>query len=81
MGALGLIGVDLPEEHGGLAAPGVMTGLVIEEIACLPTSASATCSCSGSLMGGILARHGDRGRGKALDLEDRQGQVAGGVLG
>ena len=33
MGALGLIGVDLPEEHGGLAAPGVTAGLVIEEIA------------------------------------------------
>ena len=33
MGALGLIGVDLPEEHGGLAASGVTAGLVIEEIA------------------------------------------------
>src|SRR5690242_10064487 len=33
MGALGLIGVDLPEVHGGLATSGVTAGLVIEEIA------------------------------------------------
>src|SRR6187399_504141 len=33
MGALGLIGIDLPEEHGGLAASGVTAGPVIEEIA------------------------------------------------
>ena len=33
MGALGLIGIDLPEVHGGLAASGVTAGLVIEEIA------------------------------------------------
>src|SRR5262245_37270599 len=33
MGALGLIGVDLPEIYGGLSASGVTAGLVIEQIA------------------------------------------------
>ena len=30
MGDLGLIGVDLPEKHGGLGADGVTSGVVIE---------------------------------------------------
>ena len=33
MGALGLMGVDLPERYGGLGAPGVTAGLIAEELA------------------------------------------------
>ena len=33
MGALGLLGVDLPEELGGLGADAVTTGLIAEELA------------------------------------------------
>jgi cyclohexanecarboxyl-CoA dehydrogenase len=33
MGALGLIGVDLPEKYGGMGLSGLTAGLVIEEIA------------------------------------------------
>ena len=33
MGRLGLLGVDLPESHGGLNADGVTAGLIAEEIA------------------------------------------------
>jgi cyclohexanecarboxyl-CoA dehydrogenase len=56
MGALGLIGVDLPEVHGGLAASGVTTGLVIEEIARADLGVSYV-QLLGSLMGSILTRH------------------------
>jgi cyclohexanecarboxyl-CoA dehydrogenase len=56
MGALGLIGVDLPEAHGGLAASGVTAGLVIEEIAYADLSISYV-QLLGSLVGSILARH------------------------
>src|SRR5215470_10983969 len=57
MGALGLIGVDLPEVHGGLAASGITAGLVIEEIAHADPGISYV-QLLGSLMGGMLARHG-----------------------
>ena len=56
MGALGLIGVDLAEEHGGLAVSGVTAGLVIEEIARADLNVSYV-QLLGSLMGSILARH------------------------
>ncbi len=56
MGALGLIGIDLPEEHGGLAVSGVTAGLVIEEIARADLNVSYV-QLLGSLMGSILARH------------------------
>jgi cyclohexanecarboxyl-CoA dehydrogenase len=56
MGALGLIGIDLPEVHGGLAASGVTAGLVIEEIAYRDLSVSYV-QLLASLMGTILARH------------------------
>jgi cyclohexanecarboxyl-CoA dehydrogenase len=57
MGALGLIGSDLPEVHGGLAASGVTAGIVIEEIARADLGISYV-QLLGSLMGSILARHG-----------------------
>jgi cyclohexanecarboxyl-CoA dehydrogenase len=33
IGALGLIGVDLPEEYGGLGLSGVTSGIITEEMA------------------------------------------------
>ncbi|MBY9045424.1 acyl-CoA dehydrogenase family protein, partial [Pseudomonas fluorescens] len=33
LGDLGLLGVDLPEEFGGLGAPGVTAGVIAEELA------------------------------------------------
>src|SRR5262249_16293272 len=57
MGALGLIGVDLPEVHGGIAASGGTAGLVIEGIAHADLGFSYV-EVVGSLMGSILARHG-----------------------
>ncbi len=57
MGAVGLIGVDLPEMFGGLGADGVTAGLVIEGVAAADLGV-AYVQILGSLMGSILARHG-----------------------
>lgn len=56
MGELGLIGVDLPEEHGGLGESALTSGLVIEEIAYGDFNISYV-QLLASLMGGIIARH------------------------
>ncbi len=57
MGALGLIGVELPEAYGGLGADGVTAGVVIDEIAYGDFSMSYVQLISG-LLGKILAEHG-----------------------
>lgn len=56
MGALGLIGSDLPPEFGGLGASGVTSGLIMEEIA---RGDMNVCYVQllASLMGGIVVRH------------------------
>jgi cyclohexanecarboxyl-CoA dehydrogenase len=46
IGALGLIGVDLPEEYGGLGQSGVTSGLITGKWP-TATSTSAICNCSG----------------------------------
>ncbi len=56
MGSLGLIGVDLPEEYGGLAASGVTAGLITEEIAYGDFNVSYL-QLLGSLMGAIMHRY------------------------
>jgi cyclohexanecarboxyl-CoA dehydrogenase len=56
MGRLGLIGVDLPEKHGGLGADGVLAGLVIEAIAYGDFNVSYV-QLLGSLMGTILVHN------------------------
>lgn len=56
MGSLGLIGVDLPEEYGGLGQPSVTAGLVIEALAYGDFNA-AYVQLLASLQGSILARH------------------------
>jgi len=56
MGSLGLIGVDLPEEYGGLGASSLTAGLIIEELAYGDFSVSYV-QLLGSLMGSIIARN------------------------
>jgi cyclohexanecarboxyl-CoA dehydrogenase len=59
MGALGLIGVDLPEEFGGMGESSVTSGMIIEEIAYADFNVSYV-QLLGSLMGGMVARHAPR---------------------
>ena len=56
MGALGLLGVDLPEQYGGMGLSGVTAGIIIEEIAYGDFNVSyAQLLCS--LMGAIIHRN------------------------
>lgn len=54
MGALGLIGVDLPEGAGGLGLPSVTAGVIVEEISRADISVGYV-QLLGSLMGSIIA--------------------------
>lgn len=56
MGALGLIGVDIPEAYGGLGESSVTAGLIIEQIAYADFNASYV-QLLASLMGGMVAQH------------------------
>jgi cyclohexanecarboxyl-CoA dehydrogenase len=57
MGALGLLGADLPEIFGGLAAPGVTAGVIAEELAYGDFNISAV-QVNVSLLGAILIGSG-----------------------
>ncbi len=59
MGALGLIGPDLPEEYGGLGENAVTSGLITEEIAKGDFNVSYI-QLLGSLMGGMVAKYASR---------------------
>lgn len=56
MGALGLIAPDLPEQLGGIGAPGLTQGVVIEEIGKGDLNV-AYIQLLASLIGGVLAVH------------------------
>ena len=56
MGELGLIGVDLPEQYGGLGESSATAGIVIEQIAYGDFNASYV-QLLASLMGGMIAQH------------------------
>lgn len=56
MGALGLIGADLPEAYGGLGAPSVTAGIAIEALAHADINVSYVPLLA-SLNGQIIARH------------------------
>ena len=56
MGALGFLGVDLPEEHGGLGASSVTTGIIAEELAYGDFNISAV-QVGASLLGAILVKN------------------------
>ncbi len=57
MGALGLIGPDLPERYGGLGLPSEVSGLIIEALAYGDFNV-AYVQLLGSLCGQIVAQHG-----------------------
>lgn len=56
MGRLGLLGVDLPEQHGGLGTSSVTTGIIAEELAYGDFNVSAV-QVGTSLLGAILQRN------------------------
>ena len=56
MGALGLIGAELPEEFGGLGTDSVTAGIIVDEIAYGDFSMSYV-QLIGGLLGSILAKH------------------------
>ncbi|MEJ2377549.1 MAG: acyl-CoA dehydrogenase family protein [Pseudolabrys sp.] len=56
MGALGLIGADLPERHGGLGLPSEVSGLIIEALAYGDFNV-AYVQLLASLCGQIIAQH------------------------
>ncbi len=56
LGSLGLIGVDMPEEYGGLGLSGVTSGIITEEIAYGDFNVSYS-QLLGSLMGAIIHRN------------------------
>src|SRR6185369_1681923 len=56
MGRLGLLGMDLPEEYGGMGADAVTTGLIAEELAYGDFNMSAV-PVGISLNAAILIRH------------------------
>lgn len=53
MGALGLLGADLPEQYGGLGVSGVTAGIIAEELAYGDFNVSAV-SVNVSLLGAII---------------------------
>jgi cyclohexanecarboxyl-CoA dehydrogenase len=57
MGALGLIGANLPEEYGGLGESNVTSGIIIEQIAYGDFNASYV-QLTASMLGCMLAEHG-----------------------
>ena len=59
MGALGLMGVDLPEAYGGLGAPGVTSGIIAEELAYGDFNISAV-PVGVSLLGAVIMSSGAR---------------------
>ena len=56
MGALGLIGVDLPEEFGGMGESSIAAGLVTEQVAYADFALSYV-QLLASLMGSMVAKH------------------------
>jgi cyclohexanecarboxyl-CoA dehydrogenase len=59
MGALGLIGADLPQEFGGLGECAATSGLIVEEIAYADFNVSYI-QLLGSLMGGMVAKYASK---------------------
>lgn len=56
MGAMGLIGPDLPEEYGGMGASSVTSGIIIEQIAYADFNMSYV-QLLASLMGSMVVKH------------------------
>jgi short-chain 2-methylacyl-CoA dehydrogenase len=58
LGELGICGVPLPEDVGGLGADAVTWALVIEELGRADASVAVTVSVASGLAGGLVARYG-----------------------
>jgi butyryl-CoA dehydrogenase len=58
LGELGICGVPIPEEHGGLGADAVTWALVIEELGRADASVAVTVSVASGLAGGMIGRYG-----------------------
>ncbi|HZB00778.1 MAG TPA: acyl-CoA dehydrogenase family protein [Actinomycetota bacterium] len=58
LGELGICGVPLPEDFGGLGADAVTWALVIEELGRADASVAVTVSVASGLAGGMVARYG-----------------------
>ena len=62
MAGLGLFGVPLPEEYGGLGADAVTWALVMEELGRVDSSVAVTLSVTSGLAAGMIARYGTVGQ-------------------
>ena len=58
MGALGLFGLPIPQEYGGLGADAVTWALVMEELGRVDSSVAVTLSVASGLAGGMVTRFG-----------------------
>ena len=58
LGELGICGVPIPEDYGGLGADAVTWALVIEELGRADASVAVTVSVASGLAGGMIARYG-----------------------
>ncbi len=58
LGELGICGVPIPEEYGGLGADAVTWALVIEELGRADSSVAVTVSVASGLAGGMVSRYG-----------------------
>jgi short-chain 2-methylacyl-CoA dehydrogenase len=58
LGELGICGVPIPEDYGGLGADAVTWALVIEELGRADASVAVTVSVASGLAGGMLVRYG-----------------------
>jgi short-chain 2-methylacyl-CoA dehydrogenase len=60
MGELGLFGLPIPQEFGGLGADALTWALVMEELGRADSSVAVTLSVASGLAGGMLVRYGSR---------------------
>ena len=58
MGALGLFGLPIPQDYGGLGADAVTWALVMEELGRVDSSVAVTLSVASGLAGGMVTRFG-----------------------
>ena len=58
MAGLGLFGLPIPEEYGGLGADAVTWALVMEELGRVDSSVAVTLSVASGLAGGMVTRFG-----------------------
>jgi len=56
MGALGLFGLPIPQEYGGLGTDAVTWALVMEELGRVDSSVAVTLSVASGLAGGMVTR-------------------------